>query len=42
MSLYTINIDDKAVMISIKPKYCELIANGKKTVEVRKSRNESN
>ena len=28
----------KSVLISIKPKYCELIANGKKTVEVRKSR----
>ena len=27
----------KAVLISIKPKYCELIANGKKTIEVRKS-----
>lgn len=27
---------NKAVMISIKPKWCELIANGKKTVEVRK------
>lgn len=28
----------KAVLFSIKPKYCELIANGKKTVEVRKTR----
>ena len=28
----------KSVMISIKPKWCELIANGKKTVEVRKTR----
>lgn len=28
----------KSVLISIKPKYCELIANGKKTVEVRKNR----
>lgn len=28
----------KAVLISIKPKYCELIASGKKTVEVRKTR----
>lgn len=27
----------KAVLISIKPKYCELIASGKKTIEVRKS-----
>ncbi len=28
----------KSVMLSIKPKYCELIANDKKTVEVRKTR----
>lgn len=28
----------KSVMISIKPKWCELIASGKKTVEVRKTR----
>lgn len=28
----------KSVMISIKPKWCELIANGEKTVEVRKTR----
>lgn len=28
----------KAVLISIKPKWCELIDNGKKTVEVRKSK----
>lgn len=28
----------KAVLISIKPEWCELIANGKKTVEVRKTR----
>lgn len=28
----------KAVLISIRPEWCELIANGKKTVEVRKSR----
>lgn len=28
----------KAVLISIQPKWAELIANGKKTVEVRKSR----
>ena len=27
----------KSVLISIKPKYCELIANGKKTIEVRKT-----
>lgn len=29
---------DRAVLFSIKPKYCELIASGKKTVEVRKTR----
>ncbi len=28
----------KAVMISIQPKWCELIANGKKTIEVRKTK----
>ena len=28
----------KAVLISIKPQWCEKIANGKKTVEVRKTR----
>ena len=28
----------KAVMISIQPKWCELIASGKKTIEVRKTR----
>lgn len=28
----------KSVLISIKPKYCELIANGTKTVEVRKTK----
>ena len=28
----------KAVMISINPKWCELIASGKKTVEVRKTK----
>lgn len=28
----------KEVLISIKPKWCELIANGKKTIEVRKTR----
>lgn len=27
----------KSVLISIRPKYCELIASGKKTVEVRKT-----
>lgn len=27
-----------AVMISIQPKWCELIANGKKTIEVRKTK----
>ncbi len=28
----------KAVLISIRPKWCELIANGKKTIEIRKTR----
>lgn len=28
----------KAVMISIRPKWCELIASGKKTIDVRKTR----
>lgn len=28
----------KSVMISIKPKWCELIANGKKTIELRKTK----
>lgn len=28
----------KSVLISIKPKWCELIASGKKTVEIRKSK----
>lgn len=28
----------KAVLFSIKPKYCELIASGKKTIEVRKTK----
>ena len=28
----------KAVLISIQPKWCELIANGKKTVEIRKTK----
>ena len=28
----------KAVMISIRPKWCNLIASGKKTIEVRKTR----
>ena len=28
----------KSVLISIQPKWCELIASGKKTVEVRKNR----
>lgn len=29
---------DKAVLISIHPRWCELIANGRKTVEVRRTR----
>ena len=28
----------KSVLISIKPKWCELIASGKKTIEVRMTR----
>ena len=28
----------KAVLMSIRPEWCELIANGKKTIEVRKTR----
>lgn len=28
----------KSVLLSIKPKYCELIASGEKTIEVRKTR----
>ena len=28
----------KSVLISIHPKWCELIASGKKTIEVRKTR----
>ena len=28
----------KSILISIKPKWCELIASGKKTIEVRKTR----
>jgi len=28
----------KAVMLSIKPKYCEFIASGKKTIEIRKTK----
>ena len=30
--------DKKAVLISIQPKWCEEIANGKKTIEVRKTK----
>lgn len=29
---------DRSVMLSIKPEYCELIASGKKTIEVRKTK----
>lgn len=32
------NILKKSVLISINPKWCELIASGKKTVEVRKTK----
>ena len=31
-------MSEKCVLISIRPKWCELIASGKKTIEVRKSR----
>ena len=31
-------IDVKSVLMSIQPKWCELIASGKKTVEVRKTK----
>lgn len=31
-------IENKAVLISIKPKWCELIASGEKTIEVRKTK----
>lgn len=30
--------DNKVVLISIQPKWCELIANGEKTIEVRKTK----
>lgn len=32
----------KAVMLSIRPKWCEKIANGEKTIEVRKTRPKMN
>lgn len=32
------NEEMKSILQSIKPKYCELIAAGKKTIEVRKTR----
>lgn len=31
-------MDKKAILLSVKPKYCELIASGEKTIEVRKTR----
>ena len=31
-------MDDKSILISIQPKWCELVADGKKTVEVRKTK----
>lgn len=31
-------MQEKSVIISIQPKWCELIANGKKTIEVRKTK----
>ena len=39
MSIITeVETDLKSVLMSIKPKWCELIASGKKTIEVRKTR----
>lgn len=32
----------KAVMLSVRPQWCELIANGRKTIEVRKTRPKMN
>ena len=34
---YFWKVSQKSVMISIRPQWCELIANGQKTIEVRKS-----
>lgn len=31
-------MSEKCVLISVRPQWCELIANGKKTIEVRKNR----
>lgn len=31
-------MDKEAVLISVQSKWCELIANGKKTIEVRKTK----
>ena len=31
-------MNEKCVLISVRPQWCELIANGKKTIEVRKTR----
>lgn len=31
-------MNDKAVLLSIQPRWCGLITNGKKTIEVRKTR----
>ena len=31
----------KSVLMSVKPKWCALIANGKKTVEIRKTFSET-
>ena len=31
-------MSNKEVLLSIKPKYCELVASGQKTIEVRKTR----
>lgn len=31
-------MNDKAVLLSIQPRWCGLITSGKKTIEVRKTR----
>lgn len=31
-------MNEKAILLSIQPKWCGLIANGKKTIEVRKTK----
>ena len=31
-------MSNKAVLLSVQPKWCELIATGKKTIEIRKTK----